>query len=589
MHNSYGSYVPLLLVFFFQNYLTFITGKPNLLDSIIDNVALDCGSSAISTYSGGREWTGDIGSKFIASHQPNHISTVSNSTSLPSTVNSIPYLTARIFVSQFTYTIHLSPGNKFIRLYFYPDTYGDYDRSKAYFTVTAGPFTLLRNFSASLAADSLGLKFLVKEFCINVEEGHRTAKSNKNQTSPSLEELCRRFTLAEIRAATKNFNRNLVIGRGGCGLVYKGYIDAGLTPVAIKIFAPTSDQGNREFQTEIALLAKLRHPHLVSLIGYCDDERVMIIVYDFMPHKTLRHHLYDTDNPPLSWKQRLEICIGTARGLLYLHEGAEHLVIHRDVKTSNILLDRDWVAKVSDFGLSRLGPTNLSRSHVTTNVRGTFGYMDPEYMLTNQLSVKSDVYGFGVVLFEVLCARPAVDTGLDDEQQCLAQWARQCYEDGSLEQIIDSRLIGLIAPESLKVYAKIAYRCLCDDRKRRPTMAKVLRALEKAMELQEIAEGGAHTVKIEDEVPLCGGGNSMLSRPRNSPSAAHSCPFFWTKSTSPKVLLRFLSDKTGLKWIKPPKPGGLPRLHVQVHDLSRCGPYTAPGKILVETTNVKRQ
>ncbi|KAB1211551.1 Receptor-like protein kinase FERONIA [Morella rubra] len=284
----------------------------------------------------------------------------------------------------------------------------------------------------------------------------KTAKSNKNQTSPSLEELCRRFTLAEIRAATKNFNRNLVIGRGGCGLVYKGYIDAGLTPVAIKIFAPTSDQGNREFQTEIALLAKLRHPHLVSLIGYCDDEQVMIIVYDFMPHKTLRHHLYDTDSPPLSWKQRLEICIGTARGLLYLHEGAEHMVIHRDVKTSNILLDRDWVAKVSDFGLSRLGPTNLSRSHVTTNVRGTFGYMDPEYMLTNQLSVKSDVYGFGVVLFEVLCARPAVDTGLDDEQQCLAQWARQCYEDGSLEQIIDSRLIGLIAPDSLQG--------VCEDR-----------------------------------------------------------------------------------------------------------------------------
>jgi serine/threonine protein kinase len=701
MQSSCKSYVCLFSVFVFLNYLITVTAKPASSPySGTDNVVLNCGSSAISTDPDGKEWTGDVGSKFISS-QPNETSTVSNSTSQSKSGNHVPYTTARIFVSQFTYTFRVSQGQKFIRFYFYPAAYHGFDRFKAYFTVTAGPFTLLSNFNASLAAHSLGSDIFVKEFCVNVEEGQRLnitftpstntsidgayafingieivsmttslcdshigdkrvplagqnsqfliknystalkhnkyskrtksllflaifraslgvvtvflilgliifmqrkrARPHKNQTSVALEGLCRRFTLAEIRTATNNFDRNLIIGRGGCGNVFKGHIDDELKPVAIKLFGPTSKQGFREFRTEIEMLSKLRHPNLVPLIGYCNDEPHMIIVYDFMANKTLRNHLYNTDNPPLSWKQRLEICIGAARGLLYLHEGAEHPIIHRDVNTSNILLDENWVTKVSDFGMSRLGPTSLSKSHVTTDVKGTFGYMDPEYFLTSHLTLKSDVFGFGVVLFEVLCGRPAVDTGLDDEQQSLALWAQQCFEDRTLDRIIDPRLIGKIAPQSLKVYAMIAYKCLYDFRDRRPKMAKVLRALELAMELQEIADGGAHTVVIDKEAPSRGKGNPVVSRPANNGDLVHSCPTLWKSSISRKELVRFFSDKA-FKWVKSPKPrclkayccgapeyDGLPRVQVQKPNLRCGGPYTTPGKILIEITNVKAQ
>ncbi|XP_059449363.1 receptor-like protein kinase FERONIA [Corylus avellana] len=710
MQSSCKSYVYFFSVFVFLNCLTSVTGKakPSSPHSCIDNVVLSCGSSAISTDPDGKEWTGDIGSKFVSS-QPNYeTSAVSNSTSQSKSVNRVPYTTARIFLSQFTYSFRVSPGRKFIRFFFNPAKYQGFDRFKAYFTVTAGPFTLLSNFNASLSAHSVEAEVFVQNFCVNVEEGQRVmnitfipstnasvngayafingieivsmptsldyscignkgvplsgrksrfliensstapsqsdpkhdkhskhtkllpflvifgaslcvvivffllgitifwqrkrAESQKNQTSVAdLEGLCRRFSLEEIFTATNNLDRKLVVGRGGCGFVFKGYIGGKPTPVAIKLFDPTSRQGFHEFRTEIELLSKLRHRHLVPLIGYCNDDRHMIIVYDFMAHGTLRDHLYNTDNPPLSWKQRLEICIGAARGLLYLHEGAEHPIIHRDVNTSNILLDEDWVAKVSDFGLSKLGPKSLSKSHVTTDVKGTFGYLDPQYFWTSKLTVKSDVFGFGVVLFEVLCARPAVDMGLDDEKQSLTLWAQQCFRDRTLDQIIDSRVIGLIAPACLKVYAKIAYKCLYEERDRRPKMAEVLKALEFAMKLQEIADAGAHTVVIDEEVPLCGEGNLVVSCPADNGDLVHSCPTFWKRSLSRKELLRHFSEKA-VKWVKSPKPSclkayccgaaeynGAPRVQVQMPDLSCCGPYTTPEKILIEITNIEGQ
>ncbi|KAF3947827.1 hypothetical protein CMV_026097 [Castanea mollissima] len=320
-------------------------------------------------------------------------------------------------------------------------------------------------------------------------------KSIKSETPPILQAVGRRFTLQEIMTATNNFDRDLIIGKGGCGYVLRGYIDHEHTPVAIKVFRPTSSQGFREFQTEVEMLSMLRHPHLVSLIGYCNDERVKIIVYELMAHGALRDHLYKTDNPPLSWKQR-----------------------------------------------------------------------------------------------------QAVDMGLNDEQQSLAYWAHSCFEEGTLDKIIDPHLIDQISPESLKMYANIAYKCVCEVRDQRPKMVEVLRALEFAKELQEIADDGGHGVMINEEVPLCLGENQAVSRPRKKGETGQSCPTFWNKSTSNKELLRFLSEKVGLKWVKSPKLGcffaaseynALPRIEVQLPDLSRCGPYTTPEKFVTEISKVE--
>ncbi|KAG6494702.1 hypothetical protein ZIOFF_042463 [Zingiber officinale] len=303
----------------------------------------------------------------------------------------------------------------------------------------------------------------------------KNAAAIKSSLSSNKNRVGRRFSVAEIKIATRNFDEELVIGAGGFGKVYRGEINEGVT-VAIKRANRQSEQGVREFETEIEMLSKLRHRHLASMIGFCDEQGEMVLVYEYMANGTLRSHLLGGDRPALTWRQRVEACIGAARGLHYLHTGAERAIIHRDVKSTNILLDENFMAKVADFGLSKDGPA-VDRTHVSTAVKGSFGYLDPEYFRRQQLTEKSDVYSFGVVLLEVVCARPVIDPSLPREQISLAEWALQ---QPSAEQIVDQRLKEEegFSPESVARFVEIAEKCLADEGKRRPTMGEVLWLLE---------------------------------------------------------------------------------------------------------------
>lgn len=313
------------------------------------------------------------------------------------------------------------------------------------------------------------------------------AEGDKTILLPSAQTCCQ-FSLAEIQKATKDFDDKLTIGQGGFGKVYKGriYIEETNQVVAIKRLNSMSNQGADEFRAEIHMLSKLRHSHLVTLLGFCDDNNEMVLIYEYMPNGTLYDRLHKAENP-LNWMQRLKIAIGAGSGLDYLHTGGgiQQAVIHRDIKSSNILLDKDMAARISDFGLSKMGSINQSVSYVETSVKGTFGYLDPEYFYTRKLTRKTDVYAFGVVLFELLSGRLAVDERYGEEHCSLVRWAQKCVKERKFNQMVDINIRGTISPKCLRGFAQIANRCLHSVLKERPTMADVVVSLQALLNLQQ--------------------------------------------------------------------------------------------------------
>ncbi|XP_030972595.1 receptor-like protein kinase FERONIA [Quercus lobata] len=314
---------------------------------------------------------------------------------------------------------------------------------------------------------------------------------------PHLALPCRRFSRAEINIATNNFDKNLIVCRGSFGNVYKGFIDDRTISVAIKhVNINESRQRFHGFMKQVVLVCQLRHPNFVPFIGYClEDERHGFLVYEFMVNDDLARHLNGTnpdhDPDPVPWKRRLQICVGVARGLHYLHTGLKHTIFHCDVKPSNILLDEKWEAKLSDFGLSKMGPPSLSKAltRIKTNrIVGTYGYMAPEYAMNGVLTDKSDVYSFGVLLLQLLSGRKPSELV---EQMNLVSWARKCKQEGTINEIIDPYLMGKIAPECFMVYVDIATSCVRNQAERRPTMGEVHVCLEHALELQESADAAA--------------------------------------------------------------------------------------------------
>ncbi|CAI9277632.1 unnamed protein product [Lactuca saligna] len=294
--------------------------------------------------------------------------------------------------------------------------------------------------------------------------------------------------LQAINNCTQNFNKRNFIGKGGYGNVYKGNLTWGAHVnklVAVKRLDVTGFQGSKEFHTELTMLSQHHHKNIVTLIGFCDANKEMILVYEYASHGSLDRHLL---NPyaRLTWLQLLKICVDIASALDYLHNHVadKHRIIHRDIKSANILLDENWNAKLADFGLAKIGLANQQNTFVITNLAGTHGYCDPQYRRTGFLTTKSDVYSFGVVLFEVLCGRLACDVNYNDQHRFLCFFAPTCYKNGELDKIIDPRIKEDIKPSALVKFSAIAYRCLLETREDRPTIAEVAFQLKETMKNQ---------------------------------------------------------------------------------------------------------
>ncbi|KAL8172454.1 hypothetical protein V2J09_024258 [Rumex salicifolius] len=310
------------------------------------------------------------------------------------------------------------------------------------------------------------------------------------------------FKFRDLCTATKNFSNETLLGEGGFGRVYRGYVESIKQEVAIKQLDRNGFQGNKEFLVEVLMLSLLHHSNLVNLVGYCCEGDQRILVYEFMHKGSLEEHLLDLapGKEPLEWTTRMKIAEDAARGLEYLHETAEPPVIYRDFKASNVLLDDNFNAKLSDFGLAKLGPTG-EQTHVSTRVMGTYGYCAPEYAATGQLTTKSDVYSFGVVFLELITGRRVIDNNRPSEEQNLVVWAQPLLKDKSKFILMaDPLLQGNFPKKGLYQALAVAAMCLQQEASTRPFISDVVTALEFLSSNKSLkADDHDHGAEVEAE------------------------------------------------------------------------------------------
>ncbi|KAJ4897694.1 proline-rich receptor-like protein kinase PERK1 [Raphanus sativus] len=291
------------------------------------------------------------------------------------------------------------------------------------------------------------------------------------------------FTYEELAIATNGFSEPNLLGQGRFGYVHKGVLPSGKV-VAVKHLKVGSGQREREYQTEVEIISRVHHRHLASLVGYCMAGAKRLLVYEYVPNNNLEFHLHGKGRPTLDWSTRLKIALGSAKGLSYLHEDCIPKIIHRDIKAANILMDFKFEAKVADFGLAKIASD--TNTHVSRRVMGTFGYVAPEYAASGDLTEKSDVFSFGVVLLELITGRPPVDDSLVD-------WARpllnKASEEGEFEGLVDTKMNNEYDIEEMARMVVCAAACVRHSAFRRPRMSQIVRALEGNVSLSDINEG----------------------------------------------------------------------------------------------------
>ncbi|KAG2722803.1 hypothetical protein I3760_02G143200 [Carya illinoinensis] len=331
---------------------------------------------------------------------------------------------------------------------------------------------------ASVVGGLLVLTLIVVAIFRGTRRGTKQAAmvdhTESNMQNVTLESLQRQFRYSELLRITNNFER--ILGKGGFGTVYHGYIDD--TQVAVKMLSPSSVQGYQQFQTEVRLLMRVHHRNLTTLVGYCYEGTNMGLIFEYMANGDLEAHLSDGNAKTLTWEDRLQIATDAAQGLEYLHCGCKPPIVHRDVKTTNILLNKNLQAKLADFGLSKIFPTE-GDTHVSTVVAGTPGYLDPEYHITNRLTEKSDAYSFGVVLLKIITNRPAIERS--EERTHVSQFVRSMLANGDIKNIVDPRLHGNFHSNSVWKAVEIAIGCVSPTAAERPTMSQVVVDLKECM------------------------------------------------------------------------------------------------------------